>query len=314
MPAAKKNSKTAVKKKTISKSTTKKTVVKKTSAKKAVPKKKTVTKATTKRKTTTKRKPVAKKKLVSKSTTKKTVVKKTSAKKAVPKKKTATKATTTAKKKTTSKTAPKKTVAKKTSNKKAAPKKTTIKKKPVSKSVAKKKVLSKATPKSSTIKYSWKDNSLLSYAFNFILVSILTIVVRMASALALSQYMGLNWSINYKLKYLPVLAFSERNVIMFEKMNTFSLVITTLVISALFIMTLYRSVKTKQEYDRYVVRANAWFIGIFVSIITFIASLFMSESIHYATNILGLIPILAILVISCILYFLRMDKVDKRFQ
>jgi len=288
------NTKKAAPKKTTSKTaSTKKATVKKTSTKKAAPKKTTSKAASTKKATVkkTSTKKAAPKKTISKTvSTKKATVKKTSTKKAAPKK-------------TTSKTvSTKKATVKKTSTKKAAPKKTT------SKAASTKKATVKKT------KLSWKDNSFLYYAYNFIAVSILTVAVRILSALALSQYMGLNWSINYKFKYLPVAAFSERNIQLFEKMNTLSLVITTLCISLFFFLALYKKVKTKQEYNRYVVRSNAWFIGIFISIVTFVASLFMSESIHYATNIIGLIPIIAILLLSCIMYFVKMDKVDKKFS
>jgi len=280
---------------------------KKPSTIKAVAKKKKVTKSsssvkkTTKKAVKTTKKPAAKKLKAKKNTTKtaSTVKKSTKTKKIISKKKSNTKkvaATKSARPSTKKKSTP---VAQKVTKKDI---------KTTNKSVSKKTSVKKASVTS-----TWKDDSLLYYPFNFLKVATALIFFRAITTFVLSWYVKLDWAIDYFLGKIPYISFSGSSGGLSIKINTYSQVLTTLFIVICLVISLYKKsdTKTKQGLARYTIRANAWLLGVFAALVSFIMTLVL-RNLHIQTNSNGLIAIAPLVLFAVVLYFTKMNSINTK--
>lgn len=186
------------------------------------------------------------------------------------------------------------------------------KKKTVKKTTAKK--LVKKTVAKKDVKASKKPMDLLYwYAVNFLKVGALILAIRLISVVSLANLWNLGWKIEWWSDIVPVFTFTERNVVLFSSMNAISLLATTTVLFLLFLLAYTRSLKElpKKARVKFGYYWNVLYLGLFITLIQFLVSLSLVESIFFTINWAGIVPIFVMLILATVCFLNKRIELTK---
>lgn len=150
---------------------------------------------------------------------------------------------------------------------------------------------------------TWKDNKFLLYLATLLFISIVNLVVRLGSAIGFSNYLGLSdGQVEYAYGFLPVLSYTESNVVLYKQMSTYSLIAPALVIFLGFLYVLFKKKKNQKSEHREVV-VNSWYIGLYIGLIQFLVAILIDSRIQFAHDWWGILPVIIFIIIGTFLFY-----------
>ena len=178
-----------------------------------------------------------------------------------------------------------------------------------SKKRATKKTSLKSAPQNSkaNLKRGSKKSIAATYVGNFLIVTILILVVRVFSVLLFSIMLGMEWEIQSFTAGLPVFGFSERNVRLLEWMNSISQLATTIVVFFGFLLVFHRKAQ-KTHSENYLRVLFIWLLGVIATGVQYGFSLALEiySPIHFHTN--AELAIVVMLFVFIAIEFYRAKK------
>lgn len=165
---------------------------------------------------------------------------------------------------------------------------------------------------SSKSKATQAKDLLYWYSINFLKVGAVILAVRMITVISLANLWGFGWEIELWKDLVPVFTFTERNVVLFSSMNAISLLGTTTVLFLLFLLAYTRNVEAevKVERERFGYYWTVLFLGLFVTLIQFLVSLSLVESIFFTINWAGIIPIFVMLILATVCFVNKRQRIN----
>ena len=141
------------------------------------------------------------------------------------------------------------------------------------------------------------DNFTL-YLKYLLMISFSNLLVRLGTAVGFSKLWGVDFKVEKVMDVLPVLSYSESNVVLFKKISTLSLIFPSVF---MFVGFLYVVFFSKNENKH--VLANCWFIGVFLTLLQYAFALFLDHRIQFVNDWRGLLVVVFLVVISTAVYF-----------
>lgn len=151
-----------------------------------------------------------------------------------------------------------------------------------------------------------KTDNFLVYLKTLLLVSVLNLLTRLLSAVSLSKLWGLEYEVEKYLGFLPVLSYSESNVVLFKKISTLSLIAPSVVIFAIFLYVAFA--KKYESSERKDVAMNCWYIGMFLTLLQYAFALLLDQRVQFANDWKGILVVLILVCSSSFVYFYKTKK------
>lgn len=146
------------------------------------------------------------------------------------------------------------------------------------------------------MKNKYEKGEMLYYFIGLLIVSVLNIGSRFLSTIFLSNYYGVDYELEMVLGVLPVMSFSESNIIMFRTISSLSLVVPALLMFVLFYIRYFRK-KAKVEWKRDAT-LNIWLFGLYLTFIQYGIALFLDERIQFANDWRGAVFVLVLVYLA----------------
>lgn len=151
-----------------------------------------------------------------------------------------------------------------------------------------------------------KNDNFMLYLKYILFISVLNLLVRLTSAIGLSKLWGVEFTVQKFLDVIPVLGYSESNVLLFKQISTISLIMPAVVIFIGFLYTILK--KNFKNLEVREVAINSWYVGVFLSLLQYSFALFLDERIQFVNDWRGLLVVLALVVVATWLYFSKKNK------
>lgn len=151
-----------------------------------------------------------------------------------------------------------------------------------------------------------KGNTFLVYLKNLLIISVVNLLTRIGAAVALSQLWDVDFKVNKYKNVLPVLSYSESNVVLFKQISTLSLIAPSLVIFSVFVyVSKFKKYDSESERAVYV---NSWYIGMFLTLLQYAFALFLDEQIQFVNDWRGILVVIGLVFVSTYIYFFTNKK------
>lgn len=131
-----------------------------------------------------------------------------------------------------------------------------------------------------------KKNDLFGlYVKNLFGIAVVLFFGRVLSAYLLSKYYGLGYTIEKFEGLLPVLSYSSRDVNLFEKMSTLSLLVPGFFVFGVFLYVALREDNNKKKR----VLMNSWLLATFLVVLQFVMVMLLNDLVQFENSWYGLV-------------------------
>lgn len=141
------------------------------------------------------------------------------------------------------------------------------------------------------------DKELESIASTLVKISIVILLSRILFTFIFSLFYAESWHFDFMWGFFPVIAFNA-NWEGFTKINSYSILATTIVIFVLFLRSVNKDDYFNVRFGRYL-----WYLGIWITLIQFGVAIYLNKYLQFSTNSMIAIPLTVMVLYSTIIVF-----------